>query len=133
MPMSYKSLYRAWAALFAATAALGFIPEPKGALDVCMKILAVLFFVPGFLIVHKAKKEGSIRQRRIVRNLCLYAIGAAVILLPLNLMSAGWSETAGLALHAMLTVACSPMVCGGGYLLGPFLWGCLLMNSMTNV
>lgn len=130
MPMSYKSLYRAWAVLFAVTAALGFIPEPEGWLDIGMKILTAAFFVPGFWIVYKAKKEGSVRQRKLVRGLCLCAIGAAAVLLPLNLMSAGWSDRVGTALHAMLTVACAPMVCGGGYLLSLFLWGCLLMDSI---
>lgn len=128
--MSYKTLYRLWAALFAITAALGFIPEPEGALDIFMKLMTAAFFVPGFCIVRKAKKEDDPRQKKIVRHLCLYAIGAAAILLPLNLMSAGWPEAVGNGLHALLTVACAPMVCGGGYLLSVFLWGCLLMDSI---
>lgn len=128
--MTYTVLYSIWGVMFVLTAGLGFIPSPEGALRVFLQILAIAFFVPGWLILHKAGKEKNNFHRKVIRNLCFVSLGLTVVLLVLNLMSAGWSEAVGNGLHAALTVVSAPMVCGNTYVLSLFLWGCLLMGSM---
>lgn len=129
--MSYTALYSIWGVLFALTAAAGFVPFSEGAVGCIMKILAVMFFVPGWLILFKAKREEDRRHRAIVRNLCLASLISTLLLLVLNLLSAGWPEAVGNGLHAALTVISAPMVCGNAYILSLFLWGCLLMGAIS--
>lgn len=128
--MSYTVLYSIWGVLFALTAALGFIPSPEGAVFYLTRSLTVLFFVPGWLILRKAKREDAPFHRKTVRNLCLASLGTTVVVLVLNLMSAGWPESVGNALHAALTIVSAPMLCGSAYVLSLFLWGCLLMGAI---
>ena len=129
--MSYKVLYALWGGLFALCAGLGFVSEPQGVLKWCLQALTVVFFLPGCLILLKANREDNRHHRAVVRNLCLGSLGATVVLFALNLMSVGWSELMGNVLYAALVVVSSPMVCGGGYVLSLFLWGCLLMAALS--
>lgn len=128
--LSYKILYIAWAAMFVLTAALGFVfPKNEGGL--AGLLMAALFFLPAFLILHRAKKAGEHFHIRLIRWLSLASIVLTAVLLVLNLMSAGWSEAAGVALHAALTVVSAPMLCGGHYAFSLFLWGTLLTDAFS--
>ena len=129
--MSYKALYSLWAVMFALTAALGFVSAPEGVLKFVLQALAAVFFVPAWMILTRAKKEGNAHHKYVVRNICLVSLGSTVVLLALNLMSVNWSEAVGNGLHAALTVVSAPMICGGTYILSLFLWGCLLMGSIS--
>ena len=131
--MSYTVLYILWGALFALTAGLGFVPSPEGMTKAVFMLLAGAFFVPGWLILSKANKEGETKHKVIVRNLCIASLCCTVALMVVNLLSAGWSEAVGNALHAALTIVSAPMMCGQSYLLGLFMWGCLLMGSLSKV
>lgn len=131
--MSYTILYSLWAVLFAVTAAMGFIPAPEGAAKVVCQLMAAVFFIPGWLILVKANKEDAPRHKRIVRSLCIASLSATVVMMVLNILSAAWSEPVGNALHAALTIVSAPMICGQRYLLGIFMWGCLLMGSKCKV
>ena len=58
--LSYKMLYIAWAVLFALTAVLGFVfpaAETLGA-KIALAGLAVVFFLPPWLILGKSRSEG---------------------------------------------------------------------------
>lgn len=130
--MSYPVCYILWAALFALSAFLGFTPAPeKGAAEAMYMLAAGAVFVPGWLILIRANKEENEKHKKIVRNLCIASIVGTVVLLSLNLMSAGWSEQVGNGLHAALIIVSAPMVCGQSYALSLFMWGILLMGSMS--
>lgn len=129
--MSYTVLYILWGVLFAVTAGLGFVPSPEGMTKTVFMLLAGAFFVPGWTILAKANKEGNTKHKTVVRNLCVASLGATLLLMVVNLLSAGWSEAVGNALHAALTIVSAPMMCGQTYLLGLFMWGCLLMGSVS--
>lgn len=129
--MSYKVLYSLWAVMFVLTGALGFVPSPEGVLKFVLQALTVSFFIPGWLILIRARKEDNFRHCLTVRNLCLASLGCTVVLIALNLMSLSWSEAVGNILHAALTIICAPMICGNAYILSLFLWGCLLMASVS--
>lgn len=131
IPVSYTLLYVLWAVLFALTAGLGFIPEPEGMTRTVLMLLAGAFFLPPCAILIKANREGRDKHRLVIRNLSVASVGSTLVLMALNVMSANWSEAVGNALHAALTVVSAPMMCGQTYILGLFLWGCLLMGSMS--
>lgn len=130
--MSYAVCYILWVVLFALSAALGFTPTPEqGAAQALYMLAAVAVFVPGWLILLRAGKEKNKKHKLIVRNLCIASIVGTTVLLALNLMSAGWPESVGNGLHAALVIVSAPMVCGQSYALSLFLWGALLIGSVS--
>ena len=128
---SYKLLYILWAALFALTAVLGFlfpdVPTPAG--RVGLMLVSALFFVPPWLILHRAKTEGNAHHIRLIRWLSLASVILTLVLLVANLRSAGLGEALGAALNAALIVVSAPMVCSNFFVLPIFLWGTLIMGS----
>lgn len=125
--MSQKSLFVLWAVLFALCAALGFLPEPEGALGTVRTVLAVFSFLPPALLVYNAGKGGDRHTLLLVRNLSALSLGLTLVLLVLNFWSALGSETLGAVLYGLLVVVSSPMICSGHWALSLFLWACLLM------
>lgn len=129
--IDYKVLYALWAVMFALTAVLGFLfPSVTEALPRTLLLLvSVLFFLPPWLILAKAKAEENKKHVRIVRYLSVSSIVLTVVLLCLNLRSAGLSEAVGNALNAALVIVSAPLVCSNFYVLPLFLWGALLMGT----
>lgn len=127
--MKNSVLYAIWAVLFAVCAALGFLPEPEGALKVLCVVLSVAFFVPPMLLVRKGQRHTT----QLVRNLAFLALLIAVVLLVLNILSASFSETAGIILHCVLVIAASPMVCSRYWALTLFLWAYLMLHCRSEL
>ena len=128
--LSYKTLYIAWAALFALTAVLGFVfPDAAGAGRIALSLTAAVFFVPPWLILNRAKAEKNTHHIRLVRWLCVGSLVLTAVLLVLNLRSAGLSESLGRALNAALAVVSAPMLCANTFAAPLFLWGCLLADT----
>ena len=126
--ISWKTLYTIWAFLFALTAVLGFVfpaAETMGA-RLVLALIAVVFFLPPWLILAKARTEGRRFHRWLVGLLAASSIVLTAALLVLNLMSPRWSEAVGIALNAALVIISAPMVCSNFYVLPIFLWGMLL-------
>ena len=126
--LSYKTLYLAWAVLFALTAVLGFLfPQAEGApAKLALLVTAAVFFLPPWLILRKNRSEGKRFHARLVGFLAAASIVLTAALLVLNLMSPLWSEGVGIALNAALVIVSAPMVCSNFYVLPLFLWGTLL-------
>ena len=130
--MSYAVCYVLWAVLFGVSAAMGFTPTPeKGMQEAMYMLMAGVVFLPGWMILIRANKEENTKHKLIVRNLCIASIAGTTVLMALNVMSAGWSEQVGNALHAALVIVSAPMVCGQNYMLSLFMWGFLLMGSIS--
>ena len=130
--LSCKTLYIAWAVMFILTAVLGFLfPAAAGLGRWALAAVSAVFFVPPWMILHRAKAEKNRHHIRLIRWLCLASVGLTALLLVLNLRSAGLSEGLGAALNAALTVVSAPMVCSNFYVLPLFLWGTLLADTFT--
>ena len=128
--MSRKLLFARWGGLFILCAGLGFIPEADGFFAGLMKILAITFFVPGFVLLYRSKRTGDRNTVVLIRNLSAASLIATVVLIVANFLSIGAGEAAGDALYAMLVILSSPMICGGSWLMSLFLWACLLVSSL---
>ena len=126
--LSYKSLYIAWAVLFALTAVLGFVfPQAEGAgAKLALLVIAAVFFLPPWVILRKTRAEGRRFHARLIGFLAAASIVLTAALLVLNLMSPLWGESVGIALNAALVIVSAPMVCSNFYVLPLFLWGMLL-------
>lgn len=119
--------YIAWAGLYALCAGLAFIPEPQGALKGLLTVLSVAFFVPPAVLLYRsvqAKKWNTV-------HLLGYLSGASLVLtfvlLVLNFLSFGATETAGSMVYWLLLLVSVPMICSQAWVLSLFLWAVLLM------
>ena len=128
--LSYKTLYIAWAVMFALTAVLGFaFPDAMGGGLIALRLTAFLFFLPPVWVLVRAKKEENRFHVLLVRWLSLASIGMTGVLLALNFTSVLWSQAVGTALYAALVVVSAPMMCANHYALSLFLWGMLLAGT----
>lgn len=127
--MRNKTLYAAWAVLFALCAGLGFIPEPQGFGKAVLVILSLAFFVPPFLLL----RQGSRNTRVLVRNLSALSLGLTLALLVLNFLSVQLPVAVGDMLYGMLVMVSSPMVCSQFWALSLFLWACLLFTAVSKL
>lgn len=129
-----KTAYSAlWAGLYILCAGLGFIPEPVGALKWLMVLLALGFFVPPFLLVRLAGKDGDRNALAVVRNLAMLSLGLTVAAIIGNFLTVMASQSLGNALYAILVVVSAPMVCSQYWAVSLFLWACLLFYSMSEL
>lgn len=129
--MKTKTLWLTWLYMFILCAVLGFIPQPTGFFKFLFVLIAVGFFVPGFVLLVKADHRDQIKTIRIVRNISITALVLAMVLIILNFLSALMSEIWGTVFYYMLVVLASPMVCGQYWVLTLFGWACLMVYSIS--
>ena len=130
--LSYPILYTLWASMFLLTAVLGLMfPEESGFGRWVLTAISVIFFLPPWMILTRAKGEGVPHHIRLIRYISLASITLTAVLLVLNLRSAGLSESMGQALNAALAVVSAPMLCSNLFVLPIFLWGCLLTDTFV--
>ena len=128
--MTSKKLWLCWLYLYILCAVLGFIPSPTGAAKVLLVLPALLFFVPGFWLVYRAKEQGDRNTVKYVLWAAIGALSVTVLLIVANIGSALLSDAWGIVLYFMLVVLGSPLVCGQIWVLTLFLWACLLFYSL---
>ena len=129
--MKEKVLYGIWGCLYILCVGLGFVQNPAGIGQALLVITALLFFVPGFVLLHqgiRAKDRKALRRLRIV---CLCSLGLTLVFLIANFCSVLFSPETGAALYELLVLVSAPMICGQYWLLSLFLWACLLMGSFS--
>lgn len=131
--MKKQALFGLWAAGFIVCAALGFIPDPQGAVRTVLTLLAIAFFVPPAVLVYRAVKDADKHTLQLIRNLSFASLGVTAVLLAANFLSVLGSKTLGNFLYIMLTIVSSPMICSGSWALSLFLWACLLMVSLQQL
>ena len=129
--MKKSTLFALWGGLFIICTALGFIPEPAGAVRFFLTALSLLFFLPPAALLYRAKQEKDTPTVQLVRNLCVLSLAVTMAALIANFLSAFWPEFWGNVLHCVLVVVSCPMVCCGYWALSLFGWACLLMASLT--
>lgn len=131
--MNQIILYALWGVLFALCAGLGFVPAPEGALRVLMVLLALLFFVPAYLLLYRASRTHDRRTLALLRNLAAASLLVTVITLIANFFSVLASETTGTILHSVLVIVSSPMICGQYWAVSLFLWAFLMIAAMNRL
>ena len=127
--MSNTVLYALWGGLFALCAGLGFVKAPGEGMQFFMSVLSIGLFVPPFVLNYRAGRRKDRRTLLLVRNLAAAWLVVACVLLAANFLSVLASETLGNFLHALLTVAASPLVCSGSWALAIFCWACVFFDA----
>lgn len=124
-----SALYLVWGILYAVCAALGFIPEPAGPLAGIFVLVAVVFFLPPALLLHRAIPREQVKTVRLIRNLSAASLIATLVMLVVNFLSVGASAAVGAVLYSALILVSAPMVCGQFWIIGLFGWALLLTVS----
>lgn len=129
--LKYGTLYRDWGILFAATALLGLLfPGAKHPLGLfALRTVTVLFFLPPWLILTKAKNEENHHHRKLIRYLSAASLAATVALFCCAVFALRLPEFMGTVIHVVMAILCAPLVCSNYYALPLFLWAVLLILS----
>ena len=128
--MNKTKWYIAWGVLYAVCTGLACISEPEGVAAGLAVTMALLFFVPPAALLYWAIPREKWGTVRLIRNLSIASLGLTFLVLILNLLSVGFSDTLGLALHAVLILVSTPMVCMQSWIVSLFLWAVLLMVTL---
>ena len=131
--MKNKHVYGIWGGMFIICALLGFIPEPEGFGKFLLVLAAVAFFVPGWGLYCRAAKQRDLSTLKALRAICLTSLGATLIFLVLNFLSAGNPDISGEFLYGLLIIFSAPMVCAQYWFISLFLWACLLMLCLSAI
>ncbi len=127
--MNKKILFALWGGFYVLCAALGFIPEPTGALRILLIVFAVAFFLPPLLLI----RTGDKALLRLIRNLALIWLVLTTVLIIANFLSFNASLRLGNVLYALLVIISSPMICGQYWVLSLFGWSWLMFDSISKL
>lgn len=119
--------YIAWAGLYVLCAALSFIPEPQGALNGLLLMLSLGFFVPPALLLYRSVQAKRWKTVHLLGYLSGASLVLTFLLLLLNFLSFGATETAGNMVYWLLILVSVPMICSRVWVLSLFLWALMLM------
>jgi len=118
-----------WFSGHALCAGLGFIPEPAGFGKWVLVLLALLFFLPGGILLYRAIRAGNRVICRRIRLLSACSLALTVLAIIGNFLTYSASASAGMVMHILLVLVSVPMVCGQVWVISLFLWACLLLTS----
>ena len=133
--MKEKLLYAVWACLYILCVGLSFVPNPAGFGKILLIATAVIFFLPGWMLLSESWKTGKAKIRVRVRVLCILSLSLTLALIIANFLSVTASQAVGDLLYELLALVSAPMLCAQNWVLSMFLWACLLFASFkkTNV
>ena len=129
--MKKTVLYCAWACMYILCVGLAYLQDPPTATKVALVVIALLFFVPGGVLLWDALKIQDQKGILQIRTISAVSLGLTLIAFVANLMSIAASETVGDALYDLLILVSAPMVCGQYWVISLFLWVCLLSASFS--
>jgi hypothetical protein len=127
--MNKKILFALWGGFYVLCAALGFIPEPTGALRILLITFSVAFFLPPLLLI----RTGDKTLLRLIRNLALIWLLLTTALIIANFLSFNASLRLGNVLYALLVIISSPMICGQYWVLSLFGWSWLMFDCISKL
>lgn len=127
--MKQKPLWLTWLGLYIVCAGLGFIHEPVGLGKALLVLLALIFFVPPFILLAQ-KDEKTNRRLRLISLIWLIAMPAMMII---NILSYTLSDAWGVVLNGILVILTSPMFCGQYWVVSIFLMACLFISAQTAI
>ena len=127
------TLYIVWACLYILCVGLGTISPQTGAGKAVLVLIALAFFVPGFLLAIEGLKQENRKNLRTVRIVCICSLSLTVLALVGNFLSVQSDAGVGAALYDVLALVSAPMLCGQYWAVSIFLWACLLMVTIPGV
>ena len=121
-------LYAAWLCLYILCVGLGTVDTVEGVGKIFFILTALIFFIPGILLLVMGKKENSRKVTLRVRIISICSLTLTVILFCLNVATAATGK-ANSFLHDLLNLVSAPMFCAQYWVLSLFGWASLLWAS----
>ena len=131
--MKQKSIYPVWGVLYILCCALGFLTQRSKGLDVALTVIAVLFFVPGVILMVCAYQKNDKKELKRLRLISLGSLALTLTVLAVTFATARASVKLGDALQVVLGLVSVPMFCSKIWALPLFLWACLFIASFPRV
>ena len=100
--MKEKILYCIWAAMYILCVGLGTVQSPAGFGKFCLTAVAVLFFVPGGVLLYDAIRSGNRRGVVRIRRIAAASLVLTLAALIANLFCAMAPENVGNVMHEIL-------------------------------
>ena len=124
-------LYGVWFCLYALCVGLGTVENVEGAGRIFFVLTALIFFIPGVLLLVLGMKEKNKKMILRVRLIAICSLVLTVVLFCANVLAVGASGEAGTVLNDLLNLVSAPMFCSQYWILSLFCWGCLLSASFS--
>lgn len=128
--MKNRVLWIWWILMYGICAGLSHITDPQGNQVWALPVLAVLFFVPGVLLLIEALRGDDKKTLKLLRWISGLSVGLTVALFVANVLSALGGEGLGVVLHELLLFASVPMFCMGTWYVGLFFWCCIFFTTL---
>lgn len=124
--MKEKLLYIIWGCMAVLCIGLGTLETTDLLLQVPLAVLAVMFFVPGGMLLYDAVTEGNRKGMLRIRWISILSLSLTVVFLIAFILTAAVGAPAADILYDILILVSCPMICSQYWLISLFLWGCLL-------
>ena len=131
--MKEKILYALWACLYILCVGLGTVGTVEGIGKIFFVLTALIFFIPGVLLLVFGLREKNKKMLLRVRIVCICSLVLTLIFLVANFLTANASDATGYTMFELLNLVSAPMLCSQYWVLSLFLWACLLMGSFTKL
>ena len=122
-------LYAVWLCLYILCVGLGTVEKVAGIGKVFFVLTALIFFIPGILLLVLGKKENNKKIILRVRILAICSLVLTVAVFCATVLAVGESAQMGSFLHDLLNLVSAPMFCSQYWIVSLFCWACLLWGS----
>lgn len=124
--MKEKILYIIWGVMAVLCIGLGTLEATELLLQIPLILIAVMFFVPGGILLYDAVEAGNRKGILRIRWICISSLALTLVGTLAFLLTAARGAAAADWLYDVLIVVSCPMVCGQYWLISLFLWASLL-------
>ena len=131
--MKEKLLYCAWAVMYIICVGLGTAEERGPFFHVVLGMLALIFFVPGFLLIYMGMSADNKKVLRKVRIICIVSLVLTLVMMVVSILCFQVKDEVGTVLNDLLNLVSAPMYCCFWRGTSLFLWCCLLVSSFPRL
>ena len=131
--MKEKFLYCLWAVMYIICVGLGTAEERGPFFVVLLGILALVFFVPGFLLVYMGVSADNKKILRKVRIVCIVSLLLTLGMMIVHILCFQTNDAVGATMNDLLNLVSAPMYCCFWRGTSLFLWCCLLISSFPRL
>jgi len=124
-------LYAAWLCLYILCVGLGTVEEVEGIGKVLFLLTALIFFIPGVMLLVMGMREKNRKMILRVRIVSVCSLALTMIVFCANIVAVAASSQLGSFLHDLLNLVSAPMFCAQYWIVSLFCWACLLSASFT--
>lgn len=121
-------LYAIWLCLYILCVGLGTVDQMEGIGKVFFILTAVIFFIPGIILLVMGIREKNKKTVLRVRMIAVCSLVLTVVLFCVNIVAAAAGRVSPV-LHDLLNLVSAPMFCSQYWVISLFGWASLLSAS----